>query len=167
MISCFINLSTFILSILFIAQPLILLLYSGTPHVVYAMSGTAALEKHKLTHYIEHSPCIWTYHTYPNNRRYYMMIQVFWDMMLCRQFLKFQRNVIASSSGSSTPFTLCGLHDPEYEGTVILWNVWNSVTQQHSTTSIDLDYCSIFKHDYFSPLECNTMVSGSQHVQGM
>lgn len=103
---------------------------------------------------------IWTYHTYPNNRRHYMMVQVFWDMMRCRQFLKFQRIVIPSSSGSSTPITLCGLHDPEYEGAMILWNVWNCITQQHSTASTDLDCCSMFKRDYFSPLECNTMMSG-------
>jgi len=38
--------------------PLVPLLYSGTPHVVYAKSETAVLEKHKLTHYTEQSPCI-------------------------------------------------------------------------------------------------------------
>jgi len=37
-------------------------MYSGTPHVVYGMSETAVLEEHKLTHYIEHSPCIKSKH---------------------------------------------------------------------------------------------------------
>ena len=41
-----------------LSQPLVPLLYSGTPHLVYAKSETAVLEKHKLTHYIEHTSCI-------------------------------------------------------------------------------------------------------------
>ena len=104
---------------------------------------------------------IWTYYTYSNNGRFYMMIQVFWDLMLCR-VPKIQYIVIPSSLVSSTQVT--GLLDPEDEGTMILWNVWNYVTQQHSKTAnencifYDLYYCNMFKLDYFISLECNTMV---------
>ena len=169
MIRCFLNLYRFILSVPFLTQPLILLLYSGIPHVLYGMSETAVLEKHKLTHYIEHSPCIKseriTHIPIMGDTAWWFKSSETWCS--ADSSWSFKGLYYRHPQRSSTPVTLCGLHDPEYEGTMILWNVCNCVRQQHSTTSTDFDCCSTLTLDYFSPLECNTMVSGSQHVQGM